>query len=336
MLEFIELQSKDRVGAFVGYITIAEAKEEGLIPEEYHDSFRDKCACGSDRIIKHNLTSFMCCDPRCWIKVAHSLSYMFSKFQCKNVGEKTCLSIVKSGLKHMPVKSHLYFLTHGSKHLPMDLGGAAISNFEVAVSQVRSTILSFPDLVSKLAIPSLGSVANKIFSDISSVDHLVQKMNEEGGVQAFMLNRGVADLSKTFYLHEFLQDIAYAEKVVFKKLMPVGQLDLNIVMTGKLYLQGQFLTKEKFVALCNRLGVISPTFRLFDIKAGKALEGSDFFIASSASTSEKYLKAKERESMEGKKLLYTPEEFLDFLKERVDFFKSSKNIEEGVQGMEVF
>lgn len=335
-MEFSELQQRDSVGAFSNYVSIAEAKASGLLPEAYHSAFKDRCApyCNSERIITKSLSSYMCCNPRCPIKISLTLAYMFNKFQCKNVGPETCKTMVRYALDNMPGKSHIYFLTHGTNYIPISMGSAAADNFKQAVNKVRSAKMSFAEMVSKLGIPKFDSIAIKVFKDIENTQHLIDEVKAIGGLKNFLWDRGVYDPMKIFYLSEFLTDIAFAEYHVFNQLSAVGKVDIPIVLTGHINLRGAKITKDQFVSLCNEVGEVKPGLRLFNVTKTTAIESVDFIIADGDTVHAKYIRAKEREMEEGKidsstgaivprKILYSSEEFIQMLKDQVEYFKEN-------------
>jgi hypothetical protein len=321
-----ELREKDRYGAFSGFVSISDAKKSGLIPEEYHEVFNDFCECGSERIISVELTKFMCCDPRCPIKIGHSLDYLFGKFGCENIGERTCLTIAKYAYKNLEYKSHISLLNLEDKFLPPSITGMTHYYFNLAVERVKNTKLSFPEMVSKLGIPKFDNTALKILDGIPNSDTLIDIIQKEGGVRNFLFRRHVEDAMKAFYLEEFLYDIAYAEYKVFRGLLPIGKITIPIVMTGFLYIDGIRIHKDDFVSLCNKVGQVTPGLRLFNVQSSTALETASYFIADAATTNSKYLKAKQREALEGRKLIYSSKEFLLMLKSLADKYMEANNL----------
>lgn len=337
-----ELREKDRYGAFAGYVSIAQAKSSGTIPKEYHDIFEDFCECGSERIISVELTKFMCCNPRCPIKLGYNLEHVFRKFSCENIGEKTCLAILKHAYKYLEHKSHISVLELEDKYFPSSLIGMPLHYFKMAISRVKGSSLSFPVMVSRLGIPKFDNTAIRLFGNIANVDMLVDKIEKAGGVRPFLISKRIYDPMRAFYLDEYLYDIALAQYKVFKQLVPIGKMTIPIVMTGHLNIDGIRITKDQFVSLCNQAGQVSPSLRLFDIRSSTAIESASYFIADYESSSAKYVAARRRESAENRKLIYTSKEFLQMLRglsaqyEESNKPKGSKEDESSVSEMEVF
>lgn len=337
-MKFSDLKLKDKVGAFANYVTMSDAKKQGLIKEQLHSSFDDHCGCGSEVIITTNLKTFTCCDPRCPYKISGALHYMFVDFSCKNVGERTCESYALYAYPTLEVKSHLHLLMEAHKYNPIDVTGSAIANFSMGVYKIRTQELSFPEMVSRIGIPTISKGSATLFEGLSSSKELLTEIQERGSVKNFLASRGSDDLRKCFYLEEFLPDIIYAEFKVFANKVPVGKIDLPICITGSLFCQGMKTTKAEFLTLCNKEGELSPDFRLFNVRKTEAISTTEYLIADFPSNSDKYVEGKRRESVRLEnymrannlspeevpeelpfevKLVFTSDEFL----ERLKYFK---------------
>lgn len=317
-MEFSELQKIDIFGAFEGFVSMQQAKAEGLLMTELHSSFSDRCACGSEIIISKNLTRYTCCDPRCYFKMGDALHHVFKDFGCKNVGEVICNDMAKYALPTLGFKSHLALLVEGPDYEVPGIYGVAMNNFRMAAYQVRTSELSFPDMVTRIGIPSIGPGSRDIFRGISGIKELLEKITHFGDVRRFLFSRGVEDLMKCFYLHHYLEDIFYAEFTVFTTKVPVGKIDMPICITGEIHYNGYRVKKREFVDFCNKRGQLSPNFRLFNIHMNEAVNSNDHIIADGPSSNAKYITALERQQwydQEGfnKKILYTPNEFVDLL-----------------------
>jgi hypothetical protein len=331
-----ELFEKDKWGAFFEFVSVEQAKKEEIIPVTHARYFPDKCeevndhgikqGCDSDMIISRSLTRLMCCNPRCQVKLAYALDEMLDRFSCKHVGEQTCKNIVRYAFKFMELKSHVEILTMEDKHLVPDVRGMNFVWFRQAIAKATETSLTFPDMVSRLAIPEFKTSAIKIFAGISSTKELVEKIKTAGGIQKFMLSKGIEDQMKVFYLSEFLQDIAFAEFRAFKKIRSVGKMKMQVCITGNLSPEGYKITKAEFIELCNKLGTVG-NYRMFDVEMTTAIQTTAYVIADYRSNTDKYSIAKSREEVEGKKILYTSSEFLRYLKGVVECVTEKKPIE---------
>ena len=118
-----EFKKLDEYNAFAEFISVSQAKSSGIIPESFHNIFQDKCKCGSDFIISENLTQLQCCDPRCKIKMGHTLADILARFDCKNLGPATCLSIMSECYDKLKYKSPVEVLMMDIKDYPPVLSG---------------------------------------------------------------------------------------------------------------------------------------------------------------------------------------------------------------------
>lgn len=331
--------------AFADFITIEEAKQTGLIPIDYHESFPSICGpkCNSDVIISKNLSTFLCCDPRCPYKVAASLNYLFTHFSCMNVGPKTCETVTFSAYPRLQMRSYLELLNIPESKLPMTLGGSAAHSFMEGVAKIKLTELTFAQIVSRIGIPGFGPNSSVVFEDINSLGEFVEELKRDG-VEIFLRRRQVYSPMKAFYLREFLPDIGYAATKVFVRVVPKALLDIPIVVTGKLfptdvdperYTPGRKMERETFVRMCNEICTLSETERVLSISLTKARESVEFFIADEDISSSSMNVARRREQEEYTidpvtkerkpvKLIYTSDQFISFLRQQVKLYKEAK------------
>ena len=59
-MDYFDLKREDGEDAFIGWEPVNVAKEVGDIPEKFHPYFADQCDCGSENIIKMNLSTVTC------------------------------------------------------------------------------------------------------------------------------------------------------------------------------------------------------------------------------------------------------------------------------------
>lgn len=324
-----QLREKDPAGAFSDFIEVADAKVELKIPEDFWDQFPDKCECGSSMIITNNLKRIMCCNPRCKIKVGLSLEYVFSNFQCKGIGERTCRTIANYAYDTLKYKSHLELLNLGDSRIAPSINGSYFVTYHQSVNKVKNTPLTFAQMISKIGIPEFEGTALSVFEGINNSEELIRQIQIRGDVTNFLAYKGVYDPAKVFYLREFLLDIAYAEKKLFNRLRLEGKVKITISATGNLNIDGVRITKAEFVELCNDIGTLDNGMRVFEVELNAAIQTNAYVIADYPSSSSKYVAAKNREALERKelgeshKLLYTSKEFVEHLKELIECVKKS-------------
>lgn len=336
---FSELCEQDSYGAFSEFIPISKAKEINLLHPLLHECYDDFCDCGSEIIISKNLKRYTCCDPKCYLKVGKTLHKLLENFSCKHVGDKTCYNLSrhvnKSGGNY---KSHVDLLLEGMAYEFYGFQGAAKDHFRVAQYAIRSSEIAFPDMVCKLGIPSFGAGSVHIFEGMSSVKDLMEKIISIGGVSSFLYSRGVMDSMKAFYLELFLEDIIKAETELFTNKVAVGQLRIDVTITGTIYFRNNWISKDNFLALCNKAGEINRNLRIYDIRRNDAIK-TNMYVLSSGEETTKLGVALERESDlremgVDQKIVYTPDEFYDHLEEQVRLIKESfEKAKETAQGV---
>lgn len=311
-----ELRRQDSYGAFADFITVSQAKEINLIPEEYHKSFDDNCKCGSEMIIKNTLTEIQCCDPRCSIKLGYALAELFSRFGCKGMGEETCKSIVRQKRSDLKIPSHIELLTMLPDDYPEVLYGAKQFDYVTAKEQIMSRKMSFGEMISLIAIPEFHEDAKKIFSKYNSLREVVEEIKAHKYMQDWFATKGVYSTMKLFYFSTFIRDIALAETIFFDNLRAVGMIKLPIVVTGRLSLDGVRMSEAEFIELCNNVVTLENGTRLLEISSVSAVNSVPFIVADFETTNRKYLIGKERG------VLITSKQFIDYLKERVEECKT--------------
>lgn len=328
-MKFEELLNMETYGAFSEFKTVSEAKEIGWIPEAYHEVFIEKCTCGSERIINESLTQLECCDPRCYIKMGHTLSQMFINFGCSNMGPSICKTIMYMNKSELKYSSPVEIL--GLKYIPYGITSGKAQYYIDAVKRMRGVKLTLPELISKLAIPKLGETAHKIFRGYSSIDEFCEELSSKGGaksIPAMLTQKGIEDRRVWFYMRHYLVDILIACDLLSEVIRPLAYQEFKIVVTGSVAPKGKTLSRSEFIELLNEVGTLPNGKRLVGFKESTALKSAPFIVADYASNTPKFRAAKEREETEGK-VLYTSTELLEWLegvvKPYVDQLKEESN-----------
>lgn len=313
-MRFEEFKELDRLGAYAEFKSVEFAKMSGEIPSNLHEHISSKCECGSDRMT--NGVTITCCNPRCYIKLGHRLSNLFSKFGAKNLGPSTCIKIMNFGVKNniFVLPSHLevfnkfkefeYIL--GSKYFDLAIG----------LDLVHRSTLSFYQIVQAVGIPGFDNECSEYFKDVESSEKLKEEL-ERIGVVEFMAQRGVYDLKKCFNLVLGLSDVYVFEKLFRGERISKLIKDVKICVTGPVYPDGVYMKREEFLRHVNKLSRLG-SIQIFNITETGAATAA-YVIADSPSPSRKYLKAKERESFNPSvKVIYTATEFVNLIRNEVD------------------
>lgn len=291
-----ELSEIDHERAYSGWMTVKEAKLIGDIPEKYAPYFEDYCTCGSENIIKHGLTMMTCADPKCPIKQGYAISEMLARFGVKGLKEATCSKIYSAFMEKNKQKPFLKFnsfvelLAVPWEEYPISIRTTAKgAEFYQACQRIKTKTLTFGQLVSTLAIPSLGNDAEKLMEGISNVEEMLLKMKEEGSVQAFCYRRGFKAPMVAFNLRNSVYDILAANLIFNGAIRQEGCLKINVCMTGAMSFRGSRTTKERFLNDCNELCIDKDGVPLIELKMTSAIESNPFILYSRESGDRKFV-----------------------------------------------
>lgn len=326
--------------AYSNFITVQEAKEFGLIPRIYYEdcgddagTFPNHCICGSENILTRDLQQPQCCNPRCHVKMGYGLSELFTRFSIKGIGNALCLRMVNGCYSKLQYKSYIELISMSQSDYPYSIQGTvAADNFYLACYKIRQETLTFPAMIAKLGLPELNTSSIILFDRINCFKDLLAEINRLGGVKQFCNNRGVYDMSKIYWLHNSLIDIALAEIVFCRTLRRAGLHRIDICITGRVLIDGVHYTKDEFVKYCNSLGKLEDGTQLFELRQTTALETVNYIVADTPSTSRKYMAGKRRG------VLITSKDLINKLKEVNGKWQSrlENNNQQSMKTSEVF
>jgi hypothetical protein len=331
-----ELQSKDRYGAFSDYLTMEETKALGKLSKPLHEFLADKCDCGSEIIVAANLKRHLCCNPWCFYKVGKLMYKTLQNTGCKNIGVETCLSLAKHAHELNELEGHVSLILKASSYEFDKFKGAMKNNYFLALQGMMSQELSFPDMMTKVAVPSFKEGAYHIFAGIKGIKDLVAKIEDLGSVGRFMYSRGVEDVSKCFYLETYLMEILKAETSLFINKVPTSNNPIFITMTGDMELNDVWISKEEFLKRCNALGRIG-NISLFDIRNTAAVQSNRYIVSTKQESTAKLSAAIRREEAYRRagqdiKVVYHPDEFYALMKGIADGVKEAYKRKEEESG----
>lgn len=321
--------------AYSNWMTVADAKLVGMIPEQYADAFDDLCECGSDNIVAPNLRREMCCNPRCRIKEGHKLAEMFSRFGELGLGYMTC-SHIYNVMKDLDAK----LKTDGKEGLfiyntftevlmvpwekyPMSVQNTASGlRFFEACMRIRNHRMTFGQLVGYLGLTNLGSNAEKIFEGINSYKEWRDIVLSCGGIINFCTRRGISSPEVVYNIASSIEDIAVAEFACSQSLRKTGQYKMSVCITGSVVCNGIRMTKAKFIDACNELCVAEDGTALLEVKSVSGPVTVPFVIYTTPSGSSKYNVGQSRgwvtDDLGKHEVLITASDFYNWLKEAMN------------------
>lgn len=311
-MELSDLLELDGYGAFSNFITVAEAKAKNKIPENLHDHFPDKCKCGSDMIVTTELQRICCCNPLCYIKQGRSLLHFIKSGGINGLGPVSCEEVFRSFQRIHPDESYISMLLNNFHNIPV------YSEYGYSVhAALRETLarpVSLSTMVSSLGLPYIGKDICKVFDKYDTIDNWLLEVTEDfsGSIGRYFSACGINDVSVKFYIKYYLKDIVNVTDL-FPNRMSKGHMQIDICITGSVFPNGKHMTRDDFLLHCNSL-LTADGKRLFDIKNTSAMHSVNYIVCDNPSGSQKYLVAKRREELEGKKILYTSTEFINLIK----------------------
>lgn len=295
-MRFRELQDRDDYNAFDNYMSVIEAKKQGIIPEDYVNIFQDECKCGSDMIIRltpdenghKKIKAVQCCDPRCYIKVAGNLSYFLERLGIKDFGMQTAIKLIHAIYNDLEHKSHfdVFFL-------PIESLPELSSLHEVALAQANYKLLneemSLSQVLSLGAIPAWETSIQEVMQNYSDMDEVLVEIEEMGSIRAFLAQYNIRSEQKLFYFKEYLPDMCILASLLGEnKLRPKAKQPYDICITGSLVLEGNRITKAAFVELLNRISRAEDGTQLFEFKNTSGPMTASYVVADAPSSSAKY------------------------------------------------
>lgn len=313
-MTFDEFKKLDIISAYPDYKSVAFAKMTEVIPKDLAPYVEDKCLCGSDRMT--NGVTITCCNPRCYIKLGHKLSGMFSKFGVKNLGPSTCIKIMKFGIDNglFVIPSHMEIFNCFEKF--EYILGAKFYDLILGIETIHNNSLNFYQIVQSVNIPGFGDKCVDYFKGIESVEQLVQEIDKHGIID-FMAQRGVYDRSMSLNLTVFLTDIFIFERLFRGRVLSEPLKNVKICITGPVSPNGVYMSRDNFVSYVNEISRIGNICVFNITQSGPST--STYVIADSPSNNNKYLTAKNRETLNPDvKVIYTSTEFVNLIKSEVE------------------
>lgn len=293
-MTFEDLLATETFGAFDDFVSVKVAKEEGLIPPSYNEVFKDYCECGSEMIIKNELTRVQCCNPRCYIKLGYALDELFTRFGCKGIGPASCISAMKGVIDRLEIPSHIEILEMDDKDLPRTFLNYKYEEYSDARELIFSKSYSLSELVPKLALPTLDKTAANVLDNYNDAVEFIEDFQRYDNFMTFMFNHGVYDRWKIYCMRTYAIDILKAQMIFNNNFRDKPMQEIEVVITGFIRPEGISMPKDEFIELLNEIGIDDSGVRRYGFKMTSAMSSVNYIIADSPSNSRKYRKGVER------------------------------------------
>lgn len=295
------------------WLTVREAKSKGLIRSSYFKWLPDVCGpehgrdrgCGHDLIVTDNLSTIKCSNPRCNKKLAGRAAEMYARLGISGAGYSYC----KKFIDRNNVDTHLYMLsTDISMHMVTGESEKAYDVVE-AIERARSLWYTYPEAVSKIALPKLNTTAFTVFSQCPSLDIFKRAFEVTGYTMNDYLicQRGIKD-EKARQVIETIEtfDLELSAVNSFFKIKIEPKEIVTVAITGSMSACGLAFSRSDFVRYANHMGK-----GVVGVNVGKALASCKYVVADEPSSSEKYLAGLSRGNIINSK------DFIDYISRRV-------------------
>lgn len=293
--------------AFDKFVTVKDSN----LPEYYKDVFPTHCTCGSEIIMtwdeeeQHGYTQLQCCNPDCWIKMAHRFAYFAKTLGFKGFGATGALPLYQELYESFEYPTFLYIFKLPLVEIQRINGDAYAGLFENMRRDLHDNVWQFKDAIAALGIPDIGK--NCTLFDV---------VKDPTTFLSFVLKKRLSELcnmagiyaEKTHYYLEMARiDIVTLMSEVMPHIASTPKKEVYVAITGSVTVDNTALTRAEFIWKCESLLDADgrQAYKLVETKAESKL---DYVIADAPSTSSKY-KIGQRINK-----LITAQQFYDILK----------------------
>lgn len=260
--------------------------DECDIPDYYKEVFPKRCRCGAEIIMtKEGRTQLQCCNPCCWVKMAHRMAYFVSYHGFKGLGVQAALSLFSACHDQLEYYSFLSAFSLTDTQLGQGLNDHQVSLFREVRDQLKQSAFHFSDAIASLGIPNVGSrstLFDVVKSPVVLAQHVLQGTTNDlcdmAGIQA--------ELTR-FYLRSFDIDIILLMRDVMPNIMNTPKGEVFVAITGRVSVRGLDYTRTEFIALCESIRDENGN-QLYKLVETKAQDKLQYVIADAPSTSSKY------------------------------------------------
>lgn len=261
------------------FLTVVDAKQEGVIPESFFAYIPDLCpCCGQDMWISESRTILKCSNDFCIRRIAFRADALLKDLGIKGYGpvllENYCESINASSI--------IDFI----QYPPMPYN---------VIELIQQRNPTYSQLVEMLHIPNFGTKAYKLFDGFDNFSDFLKAISKSDNASDFIKQRVGGDETANLvaqiiitYEHE-LREIS---KLIVVR--PKAKRTILLQITGHILNvrseDGRALTKDDYVYILNSIGrEVGCEFRRSD-----ALQSVSFIVADTASNTRKYRVGLER------------------------------------------
>lgn len=296
--------------AFDKFVTV----ESSNLPDYYKGVFPSHCTCGAEVIMtwdeeeQNGYTQLQCCNPDCWVKMAHRFAYFAKSLGFKGFGATGALSIYEELHESFEYPTFLYIFKLPLADIQRINGDAYAGLFESMRNDLRNGAWQFKDIIAALGIPDIGkncTLFDVVKDPATFLDFVLKKRLPE------LCNMAGIYAEKTHYYLEMARiDIVTLMSEVAPHIVSTPKKEVYVAITGSVTVDNNALTRAEFIWKCESLLDTDgrQAYKLVETKSESKL---DYVIADFPSNSSKY-KIGQRINK-----LITAQEFYDILKSNI-------------------
>lgn len=280
-------QLKSKTHAYDSFVTISNSE----LPDYYKEIFPKKCVCGGEVIFtidsdeQYGYTQLQCCNPDCWVKMAHRFAYFAKSLGFKGFGATGALQLYKELHTKFKYPTFLAIFDLNSTDIRIINGDAYGDAFDAMKSELHDRGFQFKDAITALGIPDIGK-GSPIFDIVKDpvvlLDFVIKKRVGE------LCDIAGINAPKTRFALEMAKlDIVTLMCDVMPHILSTPKREMFVAITGSVSVEGHALTRAEFIWKCESIldknG--SQMYKLVETKAASKL---DYVIADTPSSSDKY------------------------------------------------
>ena len=302
---------KTFTNAFDDFVTVSGSD----LPEYYKTVFPSKCKCGSDIIMTSTTSRFggytqlQCCNPYCWVKMAHQFAYFMKTLGFRDFGEASAVTMYSYLGRELKSLTFLAIFEIENSQIASIMGDAYAARFAAAKDALKNRVFQFKDIIAALGIPDIGK-GSRLFDLIKDPAVLCKYMAENKTDYLCDL-AGIQSVMTRYHLNMARIDVLTLFVKVAPHVYSTPKNEVCVAITGSVSVDGKPVTRSEFIGICESIRDAkgSPLYKIVETKSQAKL---DYVIADSPSTSSKYKLGQDLG------ILITADNFVTLLRDRVE------------------
>lgn len=302
---------RSMTNAFDEFTTIADSD----LPDYYKEAFPHECECGGEVIMTKSThksggyTQMQCCNPGCWVKMAHQFAYFMKSMGFNGFGSTGAITLFRELYPEFQSPTFLAIFEVPDDRIASVMGEVYSNLFAEAREVLFSTRYAFKDALAALGIPDLGK-NNKLFDLVQSSKSLLHYVINDKMEELCELAQIYSERTR-YRLSMARLDMLTLFVNVVPNVYDTPKNEVYIAITGSVSVNGQTLTRSAFIDACDSIcdSEGRPVYKIVETKSQSKL---NYVIADAPSSSSKY------ELGEKLGILITAEDFLNMLRKNAN------------------